>query len=424
MTGQMAWWDRGAPECNSSSSQYGLTRKVRVGADLRCLDSGEIRGFARYTRALTAALMERADVEVIGYCTDPRTADVPCDTDVFPAGSELWSEQVWIPTWAVRRKADVLWCPANRGLPFFSPIPTVLTLHDAVEWDTSFVPSPRGRTRARFAYASVCSLASAAQIIAPSSSAKVAIMERLRIASERVTVIHEAADPSFHRAPSAAETATTLRRHSLVPGYVLYVGGLDPKKDVATLLRAASRRAPTEAVTVIAGAADGAWSYLAGSAGTAKVVRVESPTDDELRSLYAAAGCFVFPAVAEGFGLPVVEAMAAGVPVLGAEAGALPEVIGPGGQLFPPGDDERLADLIGDLLNSEVLRTSWAAKATARAHEMSWTKTATATARVFSEAAAVGRMSTFSSRVLRLRSWRAWMPPPQKGPADAHGVVS
>lgn len=401
-----------------------LRPTLRVGVDLRCLDSGEIRGFARYTRALTSALVDRPEIEVVGYCTAPRTVDAPCDVDPMRPGSELWSEQVWLPLWAARRAIDVLWCPANRGLPFLSPIPTVLTLHDAVEWDAALVSPPRGRSRARFTYASVCSLASAARIIVPSSSAKISITEGLRIAPARVTVIHEAAEPKFHQPPSTVEVEATLLRHGLVPGYVLYVGGLDRKKDIPTLLRAVARTAPAGLVTVVAGAADGAWSSLASSAGSAQVVRVESPTDDELRSLYAAAGCFVFPAVAEGFGLPVVEAMAAGVPVVGADAGALPEVIGAGGQLFPPGDDERLAEMIGELLSNDALRSVWANRATARAREMSWTRTAEATARVFSEVAAAGCVSTLSSRVVRLRSWPAWVPPRQNRPGDVHTPAS
>lgn len=385
--------------------------KLRVGVDLRCLESGEIRGFARYTRALTSALAGRRDVDLIGFCTARDAVDVPFDVELMRAGSELLSEQVWLPTWAARRGVDVLWCPTNRGLPLLAPVPTVLTLHDAVEWDASLVPPPRGRSRARFAYASICSLASAARIIVPSNAARSAITERLGIAPARLSVIHEAADPTFQQPPAEAETNEVLRRHGLEPGYVLYVGGLDPKKDVATLLRAAARRSSAGQVTVVAGAADRAWSVLARSGGAAQIVRVESPTDQELRCLYAAAGCFVFPAVAEGFGLPVLEAMAAGVPVVGADAGALPEVIDSGGQLFQPRNDEQLAAVISTLLASGPLRADWARRATARAAELSWAQAAESTMEVLGEAAAIPRLRLFSSRAWLLRSWRRWMPP-------------
>jgi len=385
--------------------------RLRVGVDLRCVESGDIRGLSRYTHSLTAALAERADVDLVGYCTASGAVDAPFDVEPMRAGSEAWSEQVSLPTWAHRRGIDVLWCPANRGLPLLAPVPTVLTLHDAVEWDASLVLPSRGRSRARFAYASVCSLASAARIIVPSEAARRAITERLRIAPERMSVIHEAADPKFHRPPSTAEIEATLGRHGLARGYVLYVGGLDPKKDVATLLRAAARRASAGHVTVVAGAVDGAWGTLAGSAGAAPIVRIEGPTDDEIRCLYAAAGCFVFPAIAEGFGLPVLEAMAAGVPVVGADAGALPEVIGSGGQLFRPGDDQELAGLISALLSDDALRDGWARRAAARASAMSWARAAEATMLVFREAAAMRRWGMFSNRAVRLWSWRAWMPP-------------
>lgn len=387
-------------------------RKVRIGVDLRCLESGETRGFARYTRALTTALAERREIDLIGFCTAPDAVDVPFDVESMRTGSELWSEQVWLPIWATRRGVDVLWCPANRGLPLLAPVPTVLTLHDAVEWDASLVPPSRGPSRARFVYASICSLASAARIIVPSESAKAAIRERLGIAPGAISVILEAAEPKFHQPPPAAEIEAILRRHGLVPGYVLYVGGLDPKKDVATLLRAAARTAPAGHVTVVAGGADGAWRALATSAGAAQVVRVESPTDDDLRCLYAAAGCFVFPAVAEGFGLPVLEAMAAGVPVVGANAGALPEVIGNGGQLFQPGNDEQLAGAISALLSNDALQADWARRAAARAGEMSWAQAAEETTRVLREVKSSPRLSVLSNRFVRLRSWRAWMPPP------------
>lgn len=388
------------------------TPKVRVGVDLRCLDSGETRGFARYTRALTVALAERQDVDLIGFSTAPDAVDVPFEVESMRARSELWSEQVWLPIWAARRGIDVLWCPANRGLPLLAPVPTVLTLHDAVEWDASLVPPSQGRSRARFVYASICSLASAARIIVPSESARAAIGERLGIAAGAMSVIHEAAEPKFHQTPPAAVIEAVLRRHGLEFGYVLYVGGLDPKKDVATLLRAAARAAPPGHVTVVAGGGDAAWSTLASSAGAAQVVRVESPTDDDLRCLYAAAGCFVFPAVAEGFGLPVLEAMAAGVPVVGADAGALPEVIGNGGQLFQPGNDEQLAGAISMLLSNRGVQADWARRAAARAGQMSWAQAAEKTTRVFREVGATRPLRMLSTRVVLLRSWRAWMPPP------------
>lgn len=388
------------------------TPRLRVGVDVRCLESGEIRGFARYTRSLTTALAELCDLDLVGFCTAPDAVDVPFEVVSMRVGSELWAEQVRLPTWTARRGVDVLWCPANRGLPLLAPVPTVLTLHDAVEWDASLVPPPRGRSRARFAYASVCSLASAARIIVPSEAAKAAITERLGIAPGVMSVIREAAEPKFHRPPTAAEVEAVLRHHGLVSGYVLYVGGLDPKKDVATLLRAAARTASAGHVTVVAGAADGAWSTLATSAGPAQIVRVEAPTDHDLRCLYAAAGCFVFPAVAEGFGLPVLEAMAAGVPVVGADAGALPEVIGKGGQLFQPGNDEQLAGLISALLSNDALRADWARRAAARSGEMSWAQTAEETMQVFREVGGEPLLSVLTSRVVRLRTWRTWMPPP------------
>jgi glycosyltransferase involved in cell wall biosynthesis len=124
--------------------------------------------------------------------------------------------------------------------------------------------------------------------------------------------------------------------------------------------------------------------------------------EESLPALYRGAHCFVFPALAEGFGLPVVEAMACGTPVVAAASGSLPEVIGDGGQLFKPRDAAGLSHILRQLLTDTTMRDHWANVATARAAMFSWARTAELTEDVLREAAAEPRGRGWARRVGRL----------------------
>lgn len=394
-----------------SSLGSASTQPLRVGVDLRCLTSANLRGFSRYTHEIVCALARREGITLIGYSDRPIQIDVPVPIEVVTDHREFMAEQIQQARMARRLKLDVLFCPANRGLPLGAPIPTVLTLHDAVEWDRSLVARASGKSRLRFAYASIASLASASRIITVSTASAAQINSRLRVRSDRLRVVYEGAGVQFTVLPRPAVVSRVMGAYGLNPGYVMYLGGFDKKKDVATLIRAYARMSHTTRPPLVLGG--GLTSEvdelkaLASSLGVGADIRWLGFVDEaDLPALYSQAACFVFPAVAEGFGLPVLEAMTMGVPVVVANAGSLPEVVSGGGQYFRPGDDDRLASIVTSLISDPSVSSRWAANALERSQFFSWDKAAEQTERILREAAQLKMSEVAAHRVLEVARGR------------------
>jgi glycosyltransferase involved in cell wall biosynthesis len=383
----------------------------RLAVDVRCLESPVPGGFARYTLELLAALARRSDIEVIGLTDRDVAHDPGVQLRTVRGRSEAVTEQVLWPHALAKLSIDVLLCPANRGLPLAAPCATVLTLHDAVEWDRRLVDPPSGRSRLRFEYASIASLLSASAVITVSNSAAQSLSEVLGVNERRVHVIPEAAPPRFHPGPVAADRLV-LAAHGLEPGYILYVGSFHPKKDVATLLSAYDLlTGDGRPGLVLAGDPTTASESLRTAAGPGSGARLLGAVpDDHLPALYRNCRVFVFPAVAEGFGLPVAEAMASGVPVLAAASGSLPEVVGSAESLVPPRDPVRLSQALGRVLIDSTWRAELTEAGLRRARQWTWDDTARATLDVCRQArrhsVVTGRLRNTAdvSRYLRRRA--------------------
>ena len=332
---------------------------------MEALAAGELRGLARYTEALVRSLRARDGLEVVAVASRRPPGDLGVQIHTLRAGSEVAREQAELPRLLHRLGADVFVAPANRGVPLLSPCPTVLVLHDAVEWDASLVPARRGKSALRFAYANVSSLAGATAIATVSRQAADEIVARLRLERRRVHVVGEGPDEHFY----SAEAVPPPRP------YVLYVGGFDEKKDVPTVVRAFARL-PPDVDLVLAGSTghgDGGAIELARRLGVADRVRLTGfVPDEELPSLYASCACFLFAGAREGFGLPVAEAMAAGAPVVVAAAGGALEVAGGAAETFPRGDDEAAAAAVARVLGSAPHAEDLRQRGRARAAELSW----------------------------------------------------
>jgi glycosyltransferase involved in cell wall biosynthesis len=367
---------------------------LRVGFNARLLAWPDLRGWNRYTVNLLAALPD-AGVEPVLY------SDRPIDPDHLarlPAGSYavrvgevrpyLRWEQAWLPRACGRDRVDALHAPANFGLPWSSPCPRVLTLHDAI----GQVYAPRGRwspgsVRTRLAHWS--SRVRADRVITVSDHARGDLVGRLGIPAWKVRVTHEAADPAMLRLVSDADRARARARHGLGRPYVFYVGGWEGRKNVPFLVRAFAEARLGGVELVLAGGRDGereALGALAESAGAADRVRLLGWVDDaDLPALYAGALCFVYPSEYEGFGLQLCEAMAVGCPVLAADATCLPEVLGTGGETFGLASPSALAGLLRRVAGEPGFRAELSRRAHDRSADFSWRRTAAATAAVYRE---------------------------------------
>lgn len=380
--------------------------KLAVGIDLRSLADPHFRGFARYTHEITKALAARPDVDITGFTDCDLAHETSIQTVRYGGKREVVREQLTLPRLLAQHRIDVFLGPANRGLPFAAPCPTVLTLHDVAEWDRSLVKRARGKVRLRFLYSSVASLAGSSLILTVSRSSADAIVRQLGVAPWRVRPVHEAANAQF-RPETSPDDEAVRSKLGIKRGYVLYVGGFDQKKDLLTLVRSlVLLQDLPEVELAIAGQTTGETEQLLRAAKQLDVqdrLRLLGYVPEEsLPALYRGAHCFVFPAVAEGFGLPAVEAMACGIPVVAAAAGALPEVVGDGGQLVKPRDPVGLGNVLRQLLTDNATRDRWAHAARTRAATFSWERTAQLTEDVLREAAAEPPVRRWSRRVGRV----------------------
>lgn len=282
------------------------------------------------------------------------------------------------------------------SLGYFLPLrwdgPKVVTVHDLnvyLNWRSWF----RSKSLLRWADLVVqtpLSVRAADRIITDSEFSKLSICRILRVERSRVAVIPLAPDPFFDKEPDAGERDEARALTQGAP-FVLYVGVLAPQKNLGMLIKAfASSSLPAAgARLVLAGTDSGHGVELRAEAATSgvadKVLLTGFVSRPLLRALYRETFAVVLPSHGEGFGLPLVEAMASGAPVLAANRQSLPEVVGDAGGLFEPEDVKGLADQLSHLLADRAFRKDLVARGKARRKLFSWKSAAEATAAIYEE---------------------------------------
>jgi len=273
--------------------------------------------------------------------------------------------------------------------------PLVVTVHDL-----GFLHVPESFPLAlRTALAALVprSMARASRIITDSEFARRDILARYPVRPEQLVVIPLAADARF-RPLGSGETAAVLARHGLRPGFLFSLGRLNRRKNLERLLEAYGRlRASgvSDAPLVIGGKPDyGVEAVLRRarlSEDSSGVRFAGLIPDEELPVFYSAAACFVYPSLFEGFGLPLLEAMACGTPVVASNRTALPELAGDAGLLVDPEGVDGLAAAMARVLADGALARELGARGLERSRRYSWAETARRTLEVYREAAQLSR---------------------------------
>jgi len=296
-------------------------------------------------------------------------------------------------SWEMATKPpDVLFVPAH-VLPLVHPRRSVVTVHDL-----GYLYYPQAHTRwARWylQWATCYNARAAAHVIADSQATKRDLIEHCHAPPDKVTVVYPGYDVSFAPARDSARLAAVRERHQIPGTYVIYVGTLQPRKNLARLLDAfAVLSEQTSAVHLVIAGRKG-WLYEPLFARVHQLGLEERvhftgyvPQED-LPALIAGARAFVLPSLYEGFGLPVLEAMACGTAVICSNASSLPEVAGDAAIMVNPHDTGQLVHALHRILDDDQLRRELAQKGLRQVKRFSWQKCAQQTMEVLQ---AVGEM--------------------------------
>lgn len=383
---------------------------MRIGVDARPLEFPRA-GIGRYLHRLLWGLAEVAPNEEFVLWSTRWRADARDTLPAFPSGT---IRHVRFPfpdrvlDWMVRTGVQMGFA-AERVLgpldcfhhpsPLLLPLrgtPRVITIHDL---GFLRLPGMAPRTTVRTLEAGLRREAGqAACIIADSEWTKRDVVDLLGVAADLVQVIPLAPDPAFLPLP-ATMLRSVLARYGVRPGeYVIFVGTIEPRKNVEGLLRAyaawAERREREIPLLVLAGRLG--WMYqdvervLAEPRLQGLVRRLGYVPEDDLPALVGGAVACCYPSLYEGFGLPALEAMACGTPVLASNTSALPEVLGDGAIYVDPQDVVGMAEALDRLSRDGDLREDLVRRGLARAKTFSWERTARGTLAVYRAAAGSG----------------------------------
>lgn len=303
-----------------------------------------------------------------------------CRTGMFPAESLVGAFDIYHAT--------------NYQAPALRRARLVSTVHDI-----NFVRFPEMQSKGmrRFIRSLPQLLERSRAVLADSRFTADELRDVYRIADEKLHVVYPGLNPVFLEAPTPEEMETALRAYCLQPPYLAYIGNLHPRKNLATLVEAYNllrRRGLRHKLAVIGGGGLGRLNSIEYQKLSRRVadlglwedvVFTGYVPDERLRSLLVQADMLVFPSIYEGFGLPPLEAMACGVPVITSRRASLPEVVGDAALLLDdPLDAEEIADKVEKLLGDRSLRSRLVEKGREQARRFTWKKAAREVREIYS----------------------------------------
>ncbi|WP_298819432.1 glycosyltransferase family 4 protein [Chloroflexus sp.] len=368
---------------------------LRIGFDARYA-TDHFPGIGRYITSLLPALSDlcrshRLFVLVNAGQSLPSLANDAVEYVPVRSGPFALGQQFEVPLLARRWRLDLLHSPYIVK-PYLLPCHSVVTIYDVLPLRYPQTLSPRGRRFYRWSLR--LAVQSAQRLITISTVSRDDLAFHLRIPREHIAVTPLAAAPTF--APQPIDEITDVRlRYGLPRRYVLYVGSNKPHKNIDRLIRAWERVIPAlparyaDTMLVIAGKFDPQYPLPAAIAAerglSARVKVLSNVADADLPALYSGALLFVFPSSYEGFGLPPLEAMACGTPVVCAYAGSLPEVVDEAALTVDPHSMHEIAEGILRVLRSPDLYELLSRRGLRQAARFSWQATAQATLAVYEQ---------------------------------------
>lgn len=366
-----------------------MTETMHIGIDYTsAVHQGA--GIGRYTRGLVHALSEidhdnRYTLLVAGQITNNKyQIPNPNFRLKFIPLSHRYMTILWqrlrlpIPVETFTGRLDLFHSP-DFTLPPSLCRHLLLTVHDL-----SYLRYPEGafpNQRDFLMHAVPRSVARASHILADSANTRIDLIELMRVDPGRISVLYPGVEDCFRPVTDEKALAAVRARYHLPPRFILHVGTLEPRKNLPRLIEAYARLQNSRLEMgdwglVLAGGKG--WLYegifeIVARLGLKEKVHFPGFIDDaDLPALYSLADLFVYPSIYEGFGLPPLEAMACGTPVVASETSSLPEVIGEAGLLVPPTNVEALAAAIARALTDSTLRAELRERGFAQARKFDW----------------------------------------------------
>ncbi len=359
-------------------------------------------GIGRYGREMLPRLRDALLPDSLSlFANGASHLSVPPELDGFERFTVPWTNKQWrlrvASDYLLRRDRDArlpgvdVFFAADHLLPRFRAVRSIINIRDL-----SYLLFPHYHTRYSRTFQRLMMphfARHATHIVVPSYSTQRDIVSHYAIPPERITVIPEGVDAQFWRSVDASERRRIRQTYDLPHPYVLYVGTLEPRKNIVGLVDAfvevvrSSDGTPLD--LVLAGKVG--WLHepilerIATSGIGARVRRIGYVAEGDLPALYATAELFAFPSWYEGFGLPPLEAMACGTPVVSSNAGSLSEVVGDAGLLVDPASTHELATAIRAVVEQPDLRARLSRAGQDRATAYTWERTAQQTAQVIRE---------------------------------------
>lgn len=373
---------------------------MRIGIDAR-LPTYQMGGISQYTLYLlaTLAVLDQSNAYVVFQMRREQRDYAPPQVN-FRRVNVLTPCHHRLERWAfsaetLPQRLDILHSP-----DFIPPLKGarrhIITVHDL-----NFLYFPHFLTAESRRYYNdqiAWAVRRADAISADSEHTRRDLITRLDVPPDKVVTVPLAANPIYSKPVSAEAVVATCARHQLQPGFLLFVGTLEPRKNIPTLLRAYHHARQSHGVTtplVLVGRKGWLWEEIFSTIETLKltdhVTHLTGVTDAELAHLYHAATALALPSHYEGFGLPPLEAMHCGCPVVTSDRGSLPEIVGEAGLLLEADDIDGWAHALAQVDEDESMRARMIVAGAQQAKRFSWERTGRQTLALYNQVAQGGR---------------------------------